>query len=72
VEEPDLEKEDAVITTSARQLLAVHRDESLSAYGPARATVKGAPLGHDPGHEDQRGIDDCQTHQGPARRITGP
>ncbi len=32
------------MTTPARQPLAVHGDESISAYGPARATVKGTPL----------------------------
>ena len=35
------------MTTSARQPLAVNRDETISAYGPARATVKGAPLSPD-------------------------
>jgi xylulose-5-phosphate/fructose-6-phosphate phosphoketolase len=35
------------MTTSARQPLAGRRDESISAYGPARATVKGAPLSPD-------------------------
>ena len=35
------------MTTPAKQPLAVHGDESLSAYGPARATVKGTPLSPD-------------------------
>ena len=35
------------MTTPAKQPMAVHGDESISAYGPARATVKGAPLSTD-------------------------
>ncbi len=35
------------MTTPAKQPKAVHGDESISAYGPARATVKGAPLSTD-------------------------
>ena len=41
------------MTTPARQPLAVHGDESLSAYGPARATVAGTPLSR----EELRRID---------------
>jgi len=35
------------MTTPAKQPMAVHGDESIGAYGPARATVKGAPLSPD-------------------------
>jgi xylulose-5-phosphate/fructose-6-phosphate phosphoketolase len=35
------------MTTPAKQPLAVHGDKSISAYGPARATVKGTPLSLD-------------------------
>jgi xylulose-5-phosphate/fructose-6-phosphate phosphoketolase len=35
------------MTTPAQQPMAVHGDESISAYGPARTTVKGAPLSAD-------------------------
>ncbi|MGA9458308.1 MAG: hypothetical protein WBV16_01205, partial [Desulfobaccales bacterium] len=35
------------MTTTAKQPNAVHRDESISAYGPARSTVKGTPLSMD-------------------------
>ncbi len=35
------------MTTPAKQPMAVHGDESISAYGPARATVKGTPLSPD-------------------------
>ena len=41
------------MTTPARQPLAVHGDESLSAYGPARTTVAGTPLSR----EELRRID---------------
>ncbi len=30
-----------------RQLMTSHSDEALSAYGPARSTITGSPLGHD-------------------------
>jgi xylulose-5-phosphate/fructose-6-phosphate phosphoketolase len=35
------------MTTTAQQPMAVHGVETISAYGPARATVKGAPLSAD-------------------------
>ena len=35
------------MTTPAKQPKAVHGEESISAYGPARATVKGTPLSLD-------------------------
>jgi len=35
------------MTNPGQQPMAVHGDESISAYGPARATVKGAPLSPD-------------------------
>ena len=41
------------MTTPARQPLAVHGGESISAYGPARATVAGTPLSR----EELRRID---------------
>ncbi len=39
------------MTTHSRHPLAVHGDESISAYGPARATVEGAPLSMDELHQ---------------------
>ena len=35
------------MTTTGKQPKAVHGDESISAYGPARSTVKGTPLSKD-------------------------
>ena len=42
-----VKKGDAVMTTPAKQPMAVHGDESISAYGPARATIAGTPLSPD-------------------------
>ncbi|MGO9108180.1 MAG: hypothetical protein ACLP9L_03005 [Thermoguttaceae bacterium] len=35
------------MTTPTKRPMAVHGDESISAYGPARSTVKGTPLSTD-------------------------
>ncbi len=55
------------MTTPARQPLPVHGDESLSAYGPARATAAGTPLRREDlrpklllRHEASNGS--CRTH----------
>jgi xylulose-5-phosphate/fructose-6-phosphate phosphoketolase len=47
IQDTEHHKGGAFMTTSTRPEMTVHGNESISAYGPARATIKGTPLSPD-------------------------